>query len=184
MRHCEEIEKAQNLPDSTGFCLRMTGVQLAPFNLTMEIITCQRGRSRGITSSSFSWIEIILERTVGWEGLYLERSVWKLTREDWVVSKRFNSYGWLKLSVYSFQPHKSPGMDGIFPIMLQQGLKLLGSKLLMLLITSLALGYIPIRWRHVRVVFIPKPGTFLSQVKSFRPTSLSFVLKSLDKLVF
>jgi hypothetical protein len=30
--------------DSTGFSLRRAGVQLAPFNLTMEIISRQRGR--------------------------------------------------------------------------------------------------------------------------------------------
>jgi hypothetical protein len=34
-------------------------------------------------------------------------------------------------------------MDGIIPIMLQQGFELLGCKLLMLLRASLALGYIP-----------------------------------------
>jgi hypothetical protein len=54
----------------------------------------------------------------------------------------------------------------------------------MLLTASLALGYIPTSWRHIRVVFIPKPGKPLSQVKSLRPTSLmSFILKTLQKLL-
>jgi hypothetical protein len=75
-------------------------------------------------------------------------------------------------------------MDGIMPIMLQQGFELLGCKLLMLLRTSLVLGYIPMNWRHVRVVFIPKPGKFLSQAKSLWPISLmSFILKTLEKLL-
>ena len=34
-------------------------------------------------------------------------------------------------------------MDGIMPLMLQQGFELLAGKLLMLLRASLALGYIP-----------------------------------------
>jgi hypothetical protein len=51
-------------------------------------------------------------------------------------------------------------------IMLQQGFELLGDKLLMLLRASLAFGYIPMSWRHARVVFIPKLGKSLSQAKS------------------
>jgi hypothetical protein len=70
------------------------------------------------------------------------------------------------------------------PIMLQQGLELLAGKLLLLLIVSLVLGYIPMSWRHIRVVFIPEPGKPLSQAKSLRPISLmSFILKTLEKLL-
>jgi hypothetical protein len=57
--------------------------------------------------------------------------------ENWTVSNKIISYDRLKLAVYSFQPYKSPGMDGIMPIMLQQGFELLGCKLLMLLRASL-----------------------------------------------
>ena len=71
------------------------------------------------------------------------------------------------------------------PIMLQQGFKLLAGKLLMLLRASLALGYIPVSWRHTRVVFIPKPEKSLTQAKSLRPISLtSFIFKILEKLGF
>jgi len=70
------------------------------------------------------------------------------------------------------------------PIMLQQGFELLAGKLLMLLRASLALGYIPMSWRHIRVVYIPKPGKPLSQAKSLRPiTLMSFILKTLEKLL-
>jgi hypothetical protein len=70
------------------------------------------------------------------------------------------------------------------PIMLQQGIELLAGKLLMLLRASLALGYIPMSWKHIRLVFIPKPGKLLSQAKSLRPISLmSFILKTLEKLL-
>jgi hypothetical protein len=90
----------------------------------------------------------------------------------------------LKWAVLSFQPYKSPGIDGIMPIMLQHDFELLAGKLLMLLQASLALGYIPMSWRHIRVIFIPKPGKPLSQAKSLRPISLmSFILKTLEKLL-
>jgi hypothetical protein len=68
--------------------------------------------------------------------------------------------------------------------MLQQGFELLAGKLLVLLIASLALGYILMNWGHIRVVFTSKPGKPLSQVKSLRPISLiSFILKTLEKLL-
>jgi len=70
------------------------------------------------------------------------------------------------------------------PIMLQQGFELLAGKLLMLLRASLALGYIPVSWRHTRVVFLPKYGKPLTQAKSLRPISLmSFIPKYLRKLL-
>jgi hypothetical protein len=68
-------------------------------------------------------------------------------------------------------------------IILQQGFELLVGKLL-LLGASLALGYIPMSWRHTRVVFIPKPGKPLTLAKSLWPISLtSFILKTLEKLL-
>ena len=104
--------------------------------------------------------------------------------EDWASSKRVISYEKLKWAVFSFQPYKSPGIDGKMPIMLQQGFELLAGKHLLLLRASLALGYIPMIWRHIRVVFIPTPGKPLSQAKSLRPISLmSFILKTLEKLL-
>ena len=100
------------------------------------------------------------------------------------MSRRVVSYNKLKWALFSFQPYKSPGVDGIMPIMLQQGFELLAGKHLMLLRASLALGYIPMSWRHIRVVFVPKPGKPLSQAKSFRPISLmSFILKTREKLL-
>jgi hypothetical protein len=75
-------------------------------------------------------------------------------------------------------------MDGIMSILIQQGFELLAGKLLMLLLASIALGYIPVSWRHTRVVFIPKPGKSLTQTKSLRPISLtSFILKILEKQI-
>jgi hypothetical protein len=68
--------------------------------------------------------------------------------------------------------------------MLQQGFGLLTGRLLMLLRASLALGYISMSWKHISVVFIPKPRKSLSQAKSLQPISLmSFILKTLEKLL-
>jgi hypothetical protein len=54
----------------------------------------------------------------------------------------------------------------------------------MLLRASLALGYIPMSWRYVRVVFIPKPGKPLFHVKSLQPIRLMpFILKTPEKLL-
>ena len=62
-----------------------------------------------------------MERSGGWGGLELEFPKWKLSREDWASSKRVKSYEKLKLAVFSFQPYKSLGIDGMTPIMLQLG---------------------------------------------------------------
>lgn len=68
--------------------------------------------------------------------------------------------------------------------MLQQGTDLLTSKLTNVLRASLALGHIPMNWRQVRAIFIPKAGRPSDLAKSFRPISLmSFILKTLEKLV-
>jgi hypothetical protein len=70
------------------------------------------------------------------------------------------------------------------PIMLQKGFPLLAKKLLMLLRASLALEYIPMSWRHIRVVFIPKPGKIMTQAKSLRSINLmSVIIKTLEKLL-
>jgi len=125
-----------------------------------------------------------LEPTGGWDRLELEFPKWKGSREGWAVSRRVISYDKLKWAVFSFQPYKSPGIDGIMPIMPQQDFELLAGKLLRLLRASLALRYIPMSWRHIRVVFIPKPEKPLPQAKSLRPISLtSFILTTLEKLL-
>ena len=133
------------------------------------------------TLEELLWVQ---EPSGGWDGLELQFPKWTGSREDWALSKAVISYDKLKWAVFSFQPYKSPGMDGMMPIMLQQGFEMLAGKLLMLLRASLAVGYMPISWRHTRVVFIPKPGKPLTQAKSLCPISLmSFILKILEKLL-
>jgi len=178
------LKRLQNVPDSTRFSLKdeqsvISSIQLENGDYT----TTEKGTLEELFRVHFPGSEIILEPFGGWDGLEMEFPKWDGSREDWALSKRVINYNKLKWAVFSFQPYKSPGMDGIMPIMLQQGFELLAGKLLMLLRASLALGYIPMSWRHTRVVFIPKPGKPLTQVKSLRPISLmSFILKILEKL--
>jgi hypothetical protein len=77
----------------------------------------------------FPGSEIIVEPPGGWDGLVLEYPKWKGPRGDWAVSRRVINYDKLKWAVFSFQPYKSPGIDGIMPVMLQQCFELLGGNL-------------------------------------------------------
>ena len=143
-RHCEDIEKAPE-------CARLhrilskdgpSAVSSIQFE-NGEYITSEKGILEELLRVHFPGSEIITEPTGGWEGLELEFPKWKGSREAWASSKRVINYEKLKWAVFSFQPYKSPDIDGIMPIMLQQSFELLAGKLLMLLRASLALGYIP-----------------------------------------
>ncbi|XP_063981075.1 uncharacterized protein LOC135164548 [Diachasmimorpha longicaudata] len=81
--------------------------------------------------------------------------------------------------------NKSPGPDGIHPALFQKGGPLLLHTLIPAFRACLALGYVPGRWREVRVVFIPKLGKCsYDNATAYRPISLSsFLLKTLERLV-
>jgi len=82
-------------------------------------------------------------------------------------------------------PFKSPGTDGIFPVLLQKGIQHLVYPLQSIYRASLLWGYIPKAWRTAQVAFIPKPGKLdYTTAKALRPISLkSFLLKGMEKLV-
>jgi ribonuclease HI len=85
-----------------------------------------------------------------------------------------------------FSPYKSPGPDGIYPILLQKAWETgMRYRYLEVLKASLRLAYIPERWRKGKGIFLPKPGkaSYL-EVKAFRMITLtSFQLKWLERLV-
>ena len=91
----------------------------------------------------------------------------------------------VSLSKHTLCTYKSPGVDGIYPFLLQRGLKYISTPLVHIYRASIALGYIPRIWRSYRVTFIPKPGkSNYAVAEAFRPISLaSFLLKGLEKLV-
>ncbi|OXA46641.1 Retrovirus-related Pol polyprotein from type-1 retrotransposable element R1 [Folsomia candida] len=87
--------------------------------------------------------------------------------------------------INSFGPLKAAGKDGIFPALLQHGLAELIPYLVPLMRGCLTFGYIPLKWRESRVVFLPKPGKeSYERASAWRPICLtSFLLKTLEKLV-
>jgi hypothetical protein len=143
-RHCEEIEMAPE-------CARLQRIlskdrHSAASSLQLEngeYTTTEKGILEELLRVHFPGSEIILEPPGGWDSLELEHPKWKGSWEDWAGSRKVISYDKLKWAAFSFQPYKSPGIDGIMPIMLQQGFELLAGKLMMLLRASLASSYIP-----------------------------------------
>jgi ribonuclease HI len=107
------------------------------------------------------------------------------SNEDRDVACQIVSEDRLAWAIGTFSPYKSPGIDEIYPVMLQKALPVISRTLCRLFNVCLAWGYMPRAWRKVRVVFIPKPGRKdYSEAKSFRPISLSsFLLKTMEKLV-
>jgi hypothetical protein len=95
------------------------------------------------------------------------------------------TYRRVEWAINTFLSHKSPGMDGIFPALLQQGRRIVIPYLVKIFRACLAMGYVPAICRQVKVVFIPKPWKNLyTGPRDFRPISLtSFLFKTLERLV-
>lgn len=101
------------------------------------------------------------------------------------VAKEAFTRARVERAVRSFEPFKSPGMDGIFPALIQKEEKTLVPPLVEIFRASLILGHIPNDWRQIRAVFIPKAGKRdKTNPKAFRPISLSSVmLKIMEKVL-
>jgi hypothetical protein len=101
------------------------------------------------------------------------------------VAKRVVTYRRVEWAIDSSDPYKNPGMDGIFPALLQEGRKVLIPYLVSIFCACLTAGYVPIAWCQMKVVFIPKPGrNTYGGLKDYRPISLtSFLLKTMERLV-
>ena len=83
-------------------------------------------------------------------------------------------------AVRAFKPYKAPGIDGIYPILLQKGIDILLPYLKLMFKQSICAGKLAKSWLQIKTIFIPKPGKgdYL-RAKSFRPISLmSFILKT------
>ena len=91
----------------------------------------------------------------------------------------------VKASISSFKPYKSPGMDGIYPILLQKGIDFLGKYIVEIYRECILQGKSPARWLETKVVFIPKPGKLAyDEAGAFRPISLfSFLQKGVERIV-
>ena len=106
-------------------------------------------------------------------------------RDKWTIAKKIVTYDRVFWAIMSFKPFKTPGMDGIFPALLQKSIKVLAPILCRIFRACIAFGYIPTAWRHTKVIFIPKVGKDnYFEAKSFRPICLtSFLLKTIEKFV-
>lgn len=103
---------------------------------------------------------------------------------DWNLAVTIVTNRRLEWAINSFKPFKSPGSDGIYPIVVQKASSMIMKPMKEILQAVLAMGYIPGAWREVMVKFIPKPGrATYDQASSYRPISLtSFVLKTLERM--
>jgi hypothetical protein len=104
---------------------------------------------------------------------------------DWQVAAKVITYHRVAWAVDTFALYKIPGVDGIFPALLQEGREVLIPHLVSFFRACLATGYVPRIWHQVKVVFIPKPGrNSYCGPKDFRPISLtSCLLKTMERLV-
>ena len=97
---------------------------------------------------------------------------------DWVTK------GKLVIALNQFKSKKSPGPDGIKPILLKHLPDNCIEHLLFLYKTSLLLTFTPTAWKGSRVVFIPNPGKDnYKKAKSWRPISLTnYMIKAPERL--
>ena len=104
---------------------------------------------------------------------------------DWNLARRMITSEKVRWSIFSFEPYKSSGPDGIFPAELQQAYPLIKDHLLNLFQACIAFSCVPKAWNRSSVIFIPKAGkTDYSDPKAFRPISLSSTfLKTLERIV-
>lgn len=88
-------------------------------------------------------------------------------------------------AVHSFDGYKAPGVDEIFPALMQKASYKLISVLQILFRKSFLLCHIPEEWTGTFVTFIPKADKDnYESTKSFRPISLmSFFLKAMEKII-
>ena len=116
---------------------------------------------------------------------HLKVSVRENSSANWELSLRLFSDDKVKWAVNTFKPFKSPGVDGIFPALLQKGIDVLLPYLQTLFVYSHCWGHIVETWRDVKVVYIPKAGKRPSdEAKSYRPISLtSFLLKTMERVI-
>ena len=98
--------------------------------------------------------------------------------ENWI------NLHYLNKAMKQFNKKKSPGPDGLKPIIFDHLPLNIKNLLLFIFKCCIHLHYTPKRWKDTKVIFIPKPGKDdYSLPKSFRPISLSnYFLKTLERL--
>jgi len=68
--------------------------------------------------------------------------------KNWSIAEEVVTHEKLKQAIDSMAPYEAPGVDGIYPILLQWGFKHLSTPLVHIFRASIALGYIPYILAH------------------------------------
>jgi hypothetical protein len=99
-------------------------------------------------------------------------------------------YPWInatnfRKAVQLFQNDKAAGPDNIKSIVLKNLPTRIIERICDLYAACIKTGYTPTKWRHSRVIFIPKPGKDdYADPNAFRPISLTpFIFKTMERLV-
>ena len=98
---------------------------------------------------------------------------------DWISTQKIIA------ALDGFEKEKSPGPDGIKPLIFEHLPPQFLHTLRIIYRSCIHLGYTPKLWKRTKVIFISKPGKdSYDKPKSFRPISLSnYFLKGLERLV-
>jgi hypothetical protein len=102
---------------------------------------------------------------------------WEPAQEDWEPASEVVSEDKVRWAIDGFGTIKAAGEDGILPGLLQHGIEIIIGHITNIFAACLAYGYIPLAWRAVRVIFIPKAGRDSNGLaESFRFMSLDIFL--------
>ena len=75
-----------------------------------------------------------------------QRTRW-IPSYSWEIAKSLITKDRIKWAFESMAPYKSPGEDGILPVLVQRGMQYAVTPICKLYRASLATGYIPLSWR-------------------------------------
>jgi hypothetical protein len=180
-RFCEELESVSDVS-------RLRKALDRDPQAKLEVLKKTDG---GFTASKLETLDLLVQTHfpdcvvagIGGEEYEIEWS--RPTWEKWDEAAKVVTKDRVYWAISSFSPYKSPGPDGIYPILLKEGGELIINRLVYIYRACLALSQVPASWRQTKAVFIPKPGKeSYDNPKSFRTICLSsFLLKGLEKLV-
>jgi hypothetical protein len=118
--HCGEIEKAQQRARlhrilSMGGWGAVSSIQFENGQYSIS----EKETLEQLFPVHFPGSKIILEPSGAWNGLELEFLKWRGTTGHFAATKSVITYDRFIWDLFSFQPHKSPGIDGIVTITIQ-----------------------------------------------------------------
>ncbi len=178
----KEFTNSLNSMDATGKVAKL--MKIGKENNTQTL----KNKDGKYTTDSKETLELLVNTHFPDEKDTQQNILHELQREEGPNCEEINSFiskRLIKSAMKSFKSYKSPGPDGIYPILLHNLTDKLLKELLDIYKQSFEQGIVPKCWRETKVVFIPKPGKDdYTATNSFRPISLtSFFLKTQERLV-